>query len=271
MIIVALVTCLAAPPAGAEIRRPSSEAARRMLVEANKHYKVREFDKAIELYKKGALIEPAPIFWYNLGQSFRQQGSFKDAIWYYQRFLGVADGADERGQVERLIAEMEKELAGRTRTERPEPAPEPQRPPPPPPPPVIVERPAVPPPPPPPPPAAPSRAPRIAAIATGAAGVALLGIGAGFGLDARSKWSSAREQCGDGPSPLPCTAEGVSLRESASRSATLSTVAAAAGVVALATGVTLYVVTRPRERPAAITVVPALGPGTAAVSLQGGF
>src|SRR5262249_34302868 len=77
--LLAIVLSRAAP-ARAEMRRPASDSAARLLADGNRYYKVRDFDKAIELYKQGALVEATPVFWYNLGQAFRQQAKYKEAI-----------------------------------------------------------------------------------------------------------------------------------------------------------------------------------------------
>src|SRR5687767_5091630 len=87
LLALTLALLLASERAGAEPRQPRRPEARQLLREANRHYKVREFERAIELYKRGAMAEAAPAFWYNLGQAFRQLGQYKDAIWYYRRYL----------------------------------------------------------------------------------------------------------------------------------------------------------------------------------------
>jgi hypothetical protein len=48
--------------------------AREHLIRGNRLYNTRAFDAAIEAYKAGALAEPAPVFDYNLGQTYRQLG-----------------------------------------------------------------------------------------------------------------------------------------------------------------------------------------------------
>ena len=74
-----------------DIAKPNIAAAREHLAKGTKLYRLREFDKAIEAYKAGALVEDAPVFHYNLGQCYRQLGRPEDAIWHYQRFLDRAN------------------------------------------------------------------------------------------------------------------------------------------------------------------------------------
>lgn len=86
-------------------------AARDHFTTGNKLYRLREFDKAIEEYKAGALIEDVPVFYYNLAQCYRQLGRYEDAIWHYDRFLqrGNPTGQD-REVVENLRTQMKAEL-----------------------------------------------------------------------------------------------------------------------------------------------------------------
>jgi len=74
-----------------EIAKPIVPAAKEHLAQGTKLYRLRDFDKAIEEYKAGALVEDAPVFHYNLGQCYRQLGRPEDAIWHYQRFLDRAN------------------------------------------------------------------------------------------------------------------------------------------------------------------------------------
>jgi len=113
------------------LAKPKSAVAREHLSEGNKHYRVREFDKAIEEYKAGALSEDAPVFLYNLGQCYRQLGKYEDAIWHYERFLSRAQPTGEMKQtVEEFVRQMKDELQKKAMTQPPvEPAPEPKAPP----------------------------------------------------------------------------------------------------------------------------------------------
>ena len=93
MCLVTLVVAAISRPARAddEIAKPSAEEAREHLAKGTRHYRLREFDEAIKEYKDGALIEDAAVFYYDLGQCYRQLGRLEDAIWHYQRFLDRAN------------------------------------------------------------------------------------------------------------------------------------------------------------------------------------
>ena len=98
-----------------EIAKPIDVAAKDHLAKGTKLYRLREFDKAIEEYKAGALVEDAPVFHYNLGQCYRQLGRPEDAIWHYQRFLDRANPLPPKYKqaVEDFIRDMKAEIEKR--------------------------------------------------------------------------------------------------------------------------------------------------------------
>jgi hypothetical protein len=99
--------------------KPASVEARDRLSRGNKLYRVGDFEKAIEEYEAGALVEPVPIFDYNLGQCYRQLGEYEAAKRHYARFLS---GARPEGEVleavESFITQMDAERE-RTRALQP--------------------------------------------------------------------------------------------------------------------------------------------------------
>jgi len=104
---------------------------------------------------------------------------------------------------------------------------------------------------------------RIGAVVLAAAGVAGIGVGAGFGLAAMSRHDDAEKVC-----PHACADQhGVDLWNSARSAGTISTVAFIAGGVALAGGAVLWLTGR-TETGAPPTQV-TLGPGT--LSLRGAW
>jgi len=111
--------------------KPSQPAARERLTAGNKLYRLREFAKAIDEYKAGALIEDVPVFHYNLGQCYRQLDRYEDAIWHYERFLERGKPKGElRGGVDAFLTQMKSELQRRVPTPPPsETVPQPTRPP----------------------------------------------------------------------------------------------------------------------------------------------
>lgn len=101
---------------------------------------------------------------------------------------------------------------------------------------------------------------RIAGLTVGAAGLAGLVLGAGFGIDAIKTYDEAIATC-DNEDPTQCTNAGVRLQEDASRSALISTVAISVGAAALGGGVLLYFLApkAPPGEPAKAATLPKIG------------
>lgn len=100
--------------------KPASLEAQYHLARGNRLYGVRSFEEAITEYKTGALIEPTPVFDYNLGQCFRQLGRYKEALWHYERFLSRGNPEGEvLGAVKEFIVQMKSELDREAATRKP--------------------------------------------------------------------------------------------------------------------------------------------------------
>jgi tetratricopeptide (TPR) repeat protein len=127
LLVVWLSSALATTAHADPLAKPTHALAREHLATGNRYYRVREFEKAVEEYKAGAVREDAPVFYYNLGQCYRQLGRYEDAIWHYERFLdrGKPTGTGE-ASVKRFIAQMRGELEKKAMKQPPvEPAPPP--------------------------------------------------------------------------------------------------------------------------------------------------
>lgn len=108
--LLALQACNASP-AGPRAEpgpraRPTSAEARDHLDRGNRLFRVHEFDQAIEEYKAGVLLEDAPLFHFNLGQSFRMAGQYEKALWHYDLFARhVPAGDPDRPILEAIVAQ----------------------------------------------------------------------------------------------------------------------------------------------------------------------
>ena len=121
-------TVFADSPAQAPYKfaQPKNRDAREHLKHGARLYNNQDFKAAIDEFKAGALAEPCSTFDYDLGQSYRQLGEYKEALWHYQRFL---DDGKPTGEVllavTEWITEMRAHLANAARTMPPtEPAPD---------------------------------------------------------------------------------------------------------------------------------------------------
>lgn len=126
--LLALVLCSQTAHAEDALAKPSDADASARLTAGNRLYRLREFEKAVDEYKAGALKEDSPVFYYNLGQCYRQLGKYEDAIWQYERFLARGRPTGEiKIAVEGFIKQMKDELAKKAMTQQPiEPAPDPK-------------------------------------------------------------------------------------------------------------------------------------------------
>lgn len=95
---------------------PTKPAALEHLKLGNRLVDLEKFDDAIVEYEQGALIEAAPVFWFDIGLAHRRAHRYREAIRAYQTFLyKITDdkdaSADEaRAMVERLVDDMEHSL-----------------------------------------------------------------------------------------------------------------------------------------------------------------
>lgn len=122
-VMLVLVMLVAGPSAAFadEIAKPTKADAKAHLATGAALYRAREFEKAIEEFKSGILVEDAPIFHFNLGQSYRQLGRYEDSIWHFERFLRRANPLPPKYKdaVESLLRDMKSELERKAMTRPP--------------------------------------------------------------------------------------------------------------------------------------------------------
>jgi tetratricopeptide (TPR) repeat protein len=251
LLAVLPISALAETAYANPLAKPTNAVARDHLTTGNRLYRVREFEKAIEEYKAGAVRQDAPVFYYNLGQCYRQLGRYEDAIWHYERFLerGKPTGEVEAA-VRDFIAQMKGELDKKAMSQPPvEPAP----------PTSTASTPTV---------SAssgqmlPTAPPdadhrgmtfqRKLAIGIGLSGVALAGLGVGLGLRAQSFKDDAAEVC-----PMnPCARsdEANELLDRGKTNALYSNVAFGVGGAAVLGAAVLWITGSQAERKAMVVV-----------------
>lgn len=112
VLIIACPSLATADGASSEpIPRPRSAEALRHLDEGYRYYELGDFEKAIEIYTEGALIEPGPAFHFNLGQCYRRLREYRKAIFHFERVLADRSVKPEvREHVEQFINDMRAEL-----------------------------------------------------------------------------------------------------------------------------------------------------------------
>jgi tetratricopeptide (TPR) repeat protein len=248
LFVVWLLSAFATPVQADALAKPTNVVAREHHTTGNRYYRLGEFEKAIEEYKAGALREDAPVFSWNLGQCYRMLGRHEEAIWHYERFL---DRGKPTGEVEaaakKFIAQMQAEIETKLAMKQPrvEPAP----------PPAGSESlgqalPANS------PPAAQQRGVplrRKLALGVGATGVAIVGLGVGFGLRAESFEGDADAICP--MSTCDRADEATKLIDRGKTNALYANVAFGVGAAAVLGATVLWITGAPREHKS-VTIAP---------------
>jgi hypothetical protein len=123
---------------------------------------------------------------------------------------------------------------------------------------------------PPPPPPPESHGPSgqlVAGLVIGGVGLAGIGVGSVFGVMTFGKQSDSEDHCVE----TRCDAEGVDLRDSASTTATVSTIAFGVGAAALVGGIVLIATDSGGDASARAMLAPSFGPDHAGATLRGVF
>ena len=101
-----------AAAAEAALAMPTDPEALKHLAEGDAHYRLREFQEAVESYRAGARVQPGPRFLYNLAQAFRQLDDYENALWYFKQWISTASPPDSmRLPIEAIMAELRDDLA----------------------------------------------------------------------------------------------------------------------------------------------------------------
>ena len=72
-------------------------------------YKAGRYPEAIKELKKAYLLKRLPPLLQNIGATYRKMGDPDNAIYYYKKYLAEAPEAHDRGEVERIVADVERE------------------------------------------------------------------------------------------------------------------------------------------------------------------
>ena len=75
-------------------------------------YKNGKYPEAIKELKKAYLLKRLPALLLNIGATYRKMGDIDNAVYYYKKYLAEAPDAHDRGDVEKTLAELDKEKPG---------------------------------------------------------------------------------------------------------------------------------------------------------------
>ena len=114
LIALSLVVLMAATPVTATAAPPSPEEktkAREHYQKGLTHYDIKEYSDALAEFKNAYRVVQDPAFLFNIAQCYRKLGQDVEALDYYRNYLRRFPTAPNRGEVERRIQEIERELA----------------------------------------------------------------------------------------------------------------------------------------------------------------
>jgi hypothetical protein len=86
---------------------PAMRAAKRHYERGQKLFALQKFDEALEQFQAAFDAKPIPDFLFNIGQCHRNLGDYEAAIFSFKRYLKLDPDAENREQVEELIAQLE--------------------------------------------------------------------------------------------------------------------------------------------------------------------
>lgn len=69
-------------------------------------YRQGRFEEAVAEFREAYSLDSAPAFLFNIAQSYRRMGKREDSVRYYQLYLDFAPGARNRKEVEKRIGEF---------------------------------------------------------------------------------------------------------------------------------------------------------------------
>ena len=75
--------------------------------QGNTHYDLAEYDQAIELFKQAYALSHRPTLLYNIAQAYRLKNDCEQALQVYKNYLRVDPNSPFRAKVESRITEME--------------------------------------------------------------------------------------------------------------------------------------------------------------------
>jgi tetratricopeptide (TPR) repeat protein len=82
------------------------------------HVEKKEYDDAIREFEAAYRLKPAPSFLYNIGVVARLGGHPATAVEAFQRYLATQPGKADRLEVEKMVADLQKQLAEEKEKER---------------------------------------------------------------------------------------------------------------------------------------------------------
>ncbi|HEY2744256.1 MAG TPA: tetratricopeptide repeat protein, partial [Polyangia bacterium] len=117
--LIAAFLISAAPSVGTSVAWAESSDEAEITAMAKEHYKLGldaykngKYPEAIKELKKAYLLKRLPALLLNIGATYRKMGDIDNAVYYYKKYLSEAPDAKDRGDVEKTLADLDKEKPG---------------------------------------------------------------------------------------------------------------------------------------------------------------
>ena len=94
-------------PRPADAQHTDLERARAAFKEAEMHFKLGEFKKALPMYKEAFRAKAMPEFLFNIGQCHRHLGDCTRANFFFRQYLTQVPGTPHKTKVMRMVTECE--------------------------------------------------------------------------------------------------------------------------------------------------------------------
>ncbi|HEY5927255.1 MAG TPA: tetratricopeptide repeat protein [Kofleriaceae bacterium] len=104
LLVVALGVCPAV------VAHADEASAKSLYEQGERAYNLGQFPKAIELFTQAYEASPKPAFLFNIAQTYRQAGDCKQSLFFYKRYLALAENDPKKPIKPELKAEVEKRI-----------------------------------------------------------------------------------------------------------------------------------------------------------------
>lgn len=79
-----------------------------LYIEGDRHFALREFDQAIEKFRAAYLLDPQPLFLFNIAQAYLEKGTCDEAEQFYLQYLSAnTDDQTVRATARQRVAEID--------------------------------------------------------------------------------------------------------------------------------------------------------------------
>jgi tetratricopeptide (TPR) repeat protein len=253
-LIAAVLLCLGAPSAAFADDTAAYEVA---FERGTELFDKGEWAAAREEFQRAYRLDPKPLLLFNIGSTYRKEGNYIEALFYYHRYLEEAPpDASLRAFAEKVVsdltAKIEAQEAAEGKSDRAD-ASSPRRRDP-----------------------GPSRGGSGAMRVAGLVFVVLGGASVGYGVFEGRRASQLAAEIDDAPDGTPWSDELQDTFDRGQAAETRSQIFTVAGGVAVLAGVTMYLLgrggsSRGASDAGSVAIAPRIGPGGVGVSIAGGF